>query len=99
MDRLAERIGEALRAEAQAAKRDGNNISGWRAQEAEALGVHVDTFTEWYFGNSVPGGASLLRLFDRYPALEVAIRGETAAADRAAATVLDQIRKLVIKNS
>lgn len=55
---LAERIGQAIRARAPDA-----NKTGWRAECADRLDVHEETFANWYYGKSAPTGEGLIALF------------------------------------
>ena len=58
---LAEHIGEVLRV----IKPPGSgNVTGWRAMIAHKCGVSERAVEEWHWGNSAPGGESLIALFD-----------------------------------
>ena len=45
-----------------------NNVTGWRAKEAEALNVSEDAFYKWYMGDNCPQAHQIVKMAGRYGA-------------------------------
>ena len=77
-EELAEKVGVFLRAKFLRSPAPDNNVTGWRAKEAEAFGVSEDGFYNWYMGDNCPQAHQIVKMAGRYGAEFADVVLETA---------------------